>query len=101
MGTEDHRVTQLNEDEVSLSSEGERASLLASVMEHDAERKDAQATVRPLGQRPLGPQLFALAASTLLAVYVWFGSPAWLGPDPAPLRPLRRTEPERRPPCAG
>jgi hypothetical protein len=88
MGTEDHRVTQLDEDGVSLSSERERASLLASVMKHDAERKDAQAAARPLGPRPLGPQLIALAASTLLAVYVWFGSPAWLGPDPAPLPPL-------------
>lgn len=75
-------------DGVSLSSRGERDALLASVLRHDAERKQAQAATPHLGPKPLGPQLLALALSTVVAVYVWFGSPAWLSPDPVPLPPL-------------
>jgi len=75
-------------DRVSLSSRGERDALLASVLRHDAERKQAQATTPHPGPKPLGPQLLALALSTVVAVYVWFGSPAWLSPDPVPLPPL-------------
>ena len=88
MDTEDQQISQPDDTEVSLSSEGERASLLASVMKHDAERKEAQASLPYSGPKPLGPQLAALAASTLLAVYVWFGSPAWIDPDPIPLPSL-------------
>lgn len=88
MGAENKRETQRDRDGVSLSSEGERASLLASVMKHDAERKDAQAAAPALRPKPLAPQLLALGVSTLLAVYVWFGSPAWLSADPLPLPPL-------------
>ena len=44
--------------------------------------------MRPHGLRPLLPQLTALAISTVLAVYVWFGSPGWLEPDPIPLPPV-------------
>jgi hypothetical protein len=88
MGAGDRRDTQRDQDGVSLSSEGERASLLASVMKHDAERKDAQAAVPAHRPKPLAPQLIALAVSTVLAVYVWFGSPAWLSPDPVPLPSL-------------
>jgi len=36
----------------------------------------------------MASRLAALAASTGLAVYVWFGSPSWLNPDPGPLPPL-------------
>ena len=39
------------------------------------EYKDAQAAAPALGPKPLAPQLLALGVSTLLAVYVWFGSP--------------------------
>lgn len=88
MGTKDSQNTGQDEPEISQSSERERASLLASVMKHDAERKVARASARPLGAKPLGPQLAALATSTILAVYVWFASPSWLGPDPVPLPPL-------------
>lgn len=88
MSTEKPGASLPQEKDVSLSSERERASLLASVLRHDAERKEAQASVRPLGPKPLGPQLAALAVSTALAVYVWFGSPAWLGPDPVPVPSL-------------
>ncbi len=71
-----------------LSSEMERASAIASVLRHQAERKEAQEAVKPVGKKPLLPQLSALALSTAAAVYVWFGSPGWLGPALPPLPPL-------------
>lgn len=71
-----------------LSSEKERATLLASVLRLDAERKAADSSVPPQRPRSLASRLAALAASTALAVYVWFGSPFWLNPDPGPLPPL-------------
>ena len=88
MSAEDRPEIPLDEEDLSLSSERERASLLASVMKHDAERKEARAFVEPPRTKPLAPQLVALAFSTVLAVYVWFGSPSWLGPQPVPLPPL-------------
>jgi len=76
------------EEDISLSSENERASVVASVMRHTAERTMVRATQRPPGPKPLFPQLVGLALSTALAVYVWFGSPGWLEPDPIPLPPV-------------
>lgn len=75
-------------DRAPLSKEGERAALLASVLRHDAARKAARSSTLPAGPKPLLPRLLALNFSTALAVYVWFGSPSWLSPDPVPLPPL-------------
>jgi len=76
------------EEDVPLSSKTERAAMIASVMRHQAERSEVRASMRPLGPRPLLPQLMGLAISTALAVYVWFGSPDWLEPAPIPLPPV-------------
>ncbi len=77
------------EDDVRLSSDMERAAAIASVMRDQALKKKAMARVKPPGQKPLLPQLVALAGATVLAVYVWFGSPGWLQPDPVPPPPLQ------------
>lgn len=74
----------LDEEELPESSERERASLLASVMKDQAQRDEAKAKTFTQGPKPLGPQLIALALSTVVAVYVWFGSPGWLDPTPPP-----------------
>jgi hypothetical protein len=75
-------------EDVSLSSETERAAMVASVLRHQAEREVVRYTMRPPAPKPLLPQLTGLAIATALAVYVWFGSPAWLEPDPIPLPPV-------------
>jgi hypothetical protein len=62
----------------------ERAAAIASVMRHQALQKETMARMAPPGYKPLFPQLVALALSTVVAVYVWFGSPGWLGPSPVP-----------------
>jgi hypothetical protein len=72
-------------EDVSLSSETERAAMVASVLRHQAEREVVRGATRTPGPKPLFPQLTGLAVATALAVYVWFGSPAWLEPDPIPL----------------
>jgi hypothetical protein len=71
-------------EDLSLSSEAERAAMIASVLRHQAEREVVRETTRAPGPKPLIPQLTGLALATALAVYVWFGSPAWLEPDPIP-----------------
>jgi hypothetical protein len=75
-------------EEVELSSERERAAMIASVLRHQAELTEVRSSVRGPGPKPLLPQLIGLGISTALAVYVWFGSPAWLEPDPIPLPPV-------------
>ena len=75
------------EEELHLSSDMERAAAIASVMRHQALQKEALTQVRIPGKRALLPQLLTLAASTAFAVYIWFGSPAWLEMDPIPLPP--------------
>lgn len=84
----DQESDQEEEQDLTLSSETERAAMIASVLRHQAERKEIRNSVRPLGPKPLLPQLTGLALSTALAVYLWFGSPAWLEPDPIPLPPV-------------
>lgn len=76
------------EEDLSLSSETERAAMIASVMRDQATREEVRFTAPTPGRRPLLPQLVALALSTALAGYVWFGSPGWLEPDPIPLPPV-------------
>jgi len=66
-----------------VSSEEERARALAEVLRHQAEH----ARARRLAVKPPRPFLYRFvpfALSTALAIYVWFGSPAWLQPDPIP-----------------
>ncbi len=77
---------------MALSSEMERAAAIASVLRHQAERKEAREAVQLPGRRPLLPQLTALALSTVVAVYVWFGSPSWLEPRLPPPPPLEVEE---------
>ncbi len=84
MSSEDQSKIDPAEPDVSQSSEGERASLLASVARHHAERTEAQARVRAQGPKPLGRQLVLLALATGVAVYAWFGSPGWLNRPPPP-----------------
>ena len=80
-------------EEVRLSSDMERAAAIASVMRHQAQREEAQLTASPvLKTRPLLTQLSTLAVATAFSVYVWFGSPRWLEPDPIPLPTLEAEE---------
>jgi hypothetical protein len=76
------------EEDLSLSSETERAAMIASVLRDQAEREVVREATAAPGPKPLLPQLTGLALATALAVYVWFGSPAWLEPDPIPLPPV-------------
>lgn len=71
-----------------LSTEGERAAMIASVLRDQAIREGMRALTPGPSPKPLFPQLVALAVATLLAAYVWFGSPGWLGPHPVPLPPV-------------
>jgi len=83
---------EAEEMDVVLSSDMERAAAIASVMRDQALKEEALAQVRPPGKKPMLPQLGALALSTALAIYVWFGSPGWLEPDPIPPVPLQIEE---------
>ncbi|MFC1791643.1 hypothetical protein ACFL0I_04160 [Gemmatimonadota bacterium] len=76
------------DEKLQLSSEDERAAVIASVLRDQAEREEARESTPLPGPKPLLPQLSALAVSTAFAVYVWFGSPGWLEPDPIPLTPV-------------
>ena len=76
------------EEDLTLSSSTERDAVVASVMRDQAERTVIRASMWPHGPKPLLPQLMGLAITTALAVYVWFGSPDWLEPDPIPLPPV-------------
>ncbi len=74
-----------------LSSEVERATAVASVLRYQEEHRRARESVKLPGTKPLFPQLAVLALSTAVAVYLWFGSPGWLGHRPA-LPPLEEEE---------
>lgn len=82
------RESSLDDQGAQLSSEKERAALLASILRRDARGKEARTSGGATGGRALAPRLAGLAVSTGLAVYVWFGSPSWLEPGPPPLPPL-------------
>lgn len=84
----DPNEIDLDEEDFSQSSERERASLLARVMKEQTERSNALASALPLGPKPLGPQLVALALATVAAAYFWLGSPGWLNRPPPPLPPM-------------
>jgi len=62
--------------------------MIASVLKHQAERAEVRESVRIPGPKPLLPQLIGLAMATAVAVYFWFGSPAWIEPDPIPPPPV-------------
>jgi hypothetical protein len=68
-----------------LSSETERAAMIASVLRDQAEREEVRETAPVPGPKPLLPQILWLAVSVVLSLYVWLGSPAWLSPEPIPL----------------
>jgi len=82
------REISLDDQGAQLSSEKERAALLASILRRDARGREARTSTGATGRRALAPRFAALAVSTGLAVYVWFGSPSWLEPSPPPLPPL-------------
>lgn len=86
-GSAENKAIDLDED-IKVSSDLERAAVIASVMRHQAQQEEVRTQVQYMGKKALLPQLLTLAASTAFAVYVWFGSPSWLEPDPIPLPPL-------------
>ncbi len=76
------------EEDLSLSSEGERASAIASVLKDQAEKAEVRSFVRSPGPKPLLPQLAGLGIASLVAAYVWFATPGWLEPAPIPPPPV-------------
>ena len=81
-----------DEEDLSPSTEDERAAMIASVLRDQERRESIRAVTPAMESGATLPQLVALALSSVLAVYVWFGSPGWLGPEPVPLPPVEVEE---------
>ena len=71
-----------------LSTESERAAMIASVLRDQETRKGIRALTPGPAPRPVLPRFLVLALSTVLAAYVWLVPPGWVGPDPVPAPPI-------------
>ena len=70
-------------------SKGDLASAIADVVKDQEEKAQVRADVLvPDERRTSTPVLVAFVALSMVSMYLWFGSPSWLQPDPsAPVSP--------------
>lgn len=77
-----------NREEKEISSDHERAEVLAAVLRDQKERAAREPVPRPSPRKQRG-RLVTFLVSLVVTVYVWFGSPSWaqpyVPPEPTPI----------------